>query len=76
MIEVKIKIRRGDQHVTIAEMAEAVKLKKSTVRRRLYGLGIKPEFYVKGRNGGLEYSVGHYRASTLERLSKATYRRM
>jgi hypothetical protein len=76
MIEGKIIMRDGVPHITIAQMAEAVERKKSTLRRMLYGLGIKPEFYVQGRNGGLEYVVGCYRMNVLERLITATYRWM
>jgi hypothetical protein len=76
MIEGKIIMRDGVPHITIAQMAEAVERKKTTVRRMLYDLRIKPEFYVPGRNGGLQYPVGCYRMSTLERLITATYRLM
>jgi predicted transcriptional regulator len=72
----KIIMRGGAPYITIAQMAKAIERKKSTIRRMLYDLGIKPEFYVQGRNGGLEYVVGCYRMNVLERLIKATYRWM
>jgi hypothetical protein len=76
MIEGKIIMRGGAPYITVAQMAKAIERKKSTVRRMLYGLGMKPAFYVQGRNGGLEYVIGCYRLNVLERLITAMYRWM